>query len=432
MRGTTFPWRFAFRFAGALAAPVVLSLAGDAFAAEPLPAPTSVVAPAPVPQVFDLHQCREVARAQQPGIAAARASLAAAVEKQQALDKLRLAAVLQRDLPVRRKQAAAGVQAAEAALTLAEADALYGVTFSYLSALYANEQLQVADAAIEDLKRLLESVQKSVDSGDARREIGKTQVDLIKTYLLAAQARREEAVEGLQRASSALREAMGVGPDCRLALAQSKLLDLDVTPDKDQILALALARRGELAQADAAFAATCFEIEAQKSTFFLSGHTFAIGSDIHAHPIPAAEHDDRYRPGAISIEMPAVIAGRRGDRVQQAEAYHQRAGAVVEKTRNLVALDAEQTYLRWLEAAKQLPHLREAATTSDRAATALRTGFNPGTGGKGTVEEVLAGGLLATNQKLHLNQARYQALIGLAGLERATAGGFCAGFEAPR
>src|SRR5262249_26289787 len=148
-------------------------------------------------------------RAQQPAIAAARASLTAAVEKQQALDKLRLAAVLQRDLPVRRKQAAAGVQAAEAALTLAEADALYGVTFSYVSALYANEQLQVAGAPLEAWRPPRKRVQRSVDPGEARREIGKTQVDLIKTSLLAAQARREEAVEGLQRASSALREAMG-------------------------------------------------------------------------------------------------------------------------------------------------------------------------------------------------------------------------------
>src|SRR5262249_20655619 len=236
-----------FRFVGTLAPPVVLSLAGGAFAAEPLPAPTSAVVPAPVPQMFDLHQCRELARAQQPAIAAARASLTAAVAKQQALDTRRSPPVLQRAPPARRKQAAVGVQAADAAVTLAEADALYGVTFSYLSVLYANEQLQVADAAIEDLKRLLESVQKSVESGDARREIGKTQVDLIRTYLLAAQARREEAVEGLQRAASALREAMGVGPSCPVTLAQSKLPDLDVTPDKEQILALALARRGEMA-----------------------------------------------------------------------------------------------------------------------------------------------------------------------------------------
>jgi outer membrane protein TolC len=436
MRGTAFPWRFAYRFVGTLVAPVVLSLTGGAFAAdfaaEPLPPPGSEVAPAPAPQILDLHQCRELARAQQPAIAAARASLSAAVEKQQALDKLRFAAVIQRDLPARRKQAAVGVQAAEALVSVAEADTIYGVTFSYLSTLYANEQLRVADEAIEDLKRLLESVQKSVESGDARREIGKTQVDLIKTYLYAAQARREEAVEGLQRAASALREAMGVGPDCPVTLAQSTLSDVSAMPDKEQILGLALARRGEMAQADAAFKATCFEIEAQRSTFFFSGRTFAMASDIHANPLPAAEHDDRYRPGAVDIEMPPMLPGMRADRVHQAEAYHQRAGAVVDKTRNLITLDAEQTYLRWLEAAKQLPHLREAAATSDRAAAGLRTNFNPGAGGKGTVEEVLNAGLLASNQKLHLNQARYQALIGLAGLERATAGGFCAGFEAPR
>src|SRR5205085_837710 len=122
-------------------------------------APPQAVAPAAAPQELDLAQCRGVALAQQPAIAASRASLNAAYEKQHALDKLRLAALLQRDLPIRRKQASAGIQANQGALTQAEYDTLYGVTFSYISALYANEQLQVADQAIADLKTLLESVQ---------------------------------------------------------------------------------------------------------------------------------------------------------------------------------------------------------------------------------------------------------------------------------
>src|SRR5206468_503494 len=118
-------------------------------------------------------------------------------------------------------------------------------------------------------KRLLESVQKAVDSGDARRDIGKNQVDLIKSYLHTAEGRREEAVQGLLRASAALREAMGVAGDCPIVIRDSRLFDLNVAADRDQIVALAVSRRGEMAQASAAYQATCFEIEAQRSSFFL-------------------------------------------------------------------------------------------------------------------------------------------------------------------
>ena len=429
MRGKGFSWRIGVGLVGNLAAPALIALSGPAFAAEPAPpAPLAVVEPATPSHMLDLHACRDLALTRQPAIAAQRASLTAAVEKQQALDKLRIASIIQRDLPVRRKQAAVGVQAGQAALTQAESDTVYGVTFTYLSALYANEQLLVADAAIEDLKRLLESVTKAVDSGDARREIGQTQVDLIKANLLVARSRREEAVQGLERASSALREAMGVAPDCPVTLAQSKLPDVMTAADRNQIVALALARRGEMAQASAAYEATCFEIEAQKSTFFFSGKTFAIGSDIHAYPVPQGEHGENYRPGGVGLEMPSLLAGTRGDRMQQAEAYHARAGAVVEKTRNLVTLDADQTYFKWLEASKKVPLLREATVVADKVATSYRGNFNPGAGGKGTVEDVLNAGLYGTNVRLQLNLARYQALIGLAGLERVTAGGFCPGF----
>jgi outer membrane protein TolC len=432
MRGKSSLWPFGLRMSS-FAAPALLALAGNSFAAESVPPPAlPAVAPA-VPEVLDLHQCREVALAQQPAIAASRASLSAAVLKQQALDKLRLAALLQRDLPIRRKQSAVGVEASQAALTQAEWDTIHGVTFCYLSALYANEQLKLADDTIADLKRLHESVYKSVESGEARREIGKPQVDLIKTYLATAEGRREEALVGFQRAASALREAMGVAPDCPISLSESRLPDLAVTPDREQLIALAIARRGEVAQANAGYQATCFEIEAQKSTFFLKANTFAMGGDVHLTPVPPGDNSaDNYKPGGIGIEMPPMMAGCRRDRVQQAEAYHERAGAVVDKTRNLVALETEQAYFKWLEASKKLPYYREAVATSDRVHTTVRTNFNPSAGGKGTVEDVVNAGFLNTSLKLQLNQTRYQLLLGLAALERDTAGGFCPGFEAPR
>ena len=152
MRLSRSVWRRRARFLGGLAAPVLFSLTPHAPAAEPPPLPPAALT-APVPaaaQVFDLHACREYAVEHQPAVAAARASLAAAQMKADALENLRgLSAVLSRDLPIRRQQAALGVTIAQAEVDAAEWDARYSATYCYLAALYAKEQQQTARNILE-------------------------------------------------------------------------------------------------------------------------------------------------------------------------------------------------------------------------------------------------------------------------------------------
>jgi outer membrane protein TolC len=434
MRGSQFNWRrFRLQLLGGLAAPALLSV-GAALAAEPelIPPPTPVnnTPAAPAPGSLDLSACRQIAFEKQPNLAAARASLAAAQARAEALEHLRLAAIVQRDLPIRRKQAAVGVQVSQATLDQAEWDTRHDVTFTYLTAVYATEQLAVADQGIADLKSVRELVVEIINDPMGRKDLSQRNVDQVDVDLLVGRGRREEALEGQERALSALREAMGVGCDFPVRLADARLPRINPAVDKDQVVALALARRGELVQAVGAAEVTCLEVAAQKATFLPSARTFASGSDIHATPVPTGSHDEPYKPGALGIEMPVTINGHRGDRVEQARTYHDRAEAVAAKTHNLVALDAEQAYFRWLEAAKKLGPYEEAAAKAAKVNLDLRTRFDPKVA-KITLDELLSAGILATQTRLQANQARYQMLLALTALERATAGGFCAGLDAP-
>src|SRR5262249_49990596 len=119
---------------------------------------------------------------------------------------------------------------------------------------------------------------------------------------------------------------------------------------------------------------------------------------------------------------------RKCDRVEQARAYASRAESVSEKTRNLIALEAEQAVLRWREARNRQKPIEEAFKRADKVSTDSVDQFRKG---KLKAEEALLAGVLATQLHLESNRAVYLELQALATLERVTAGGFCADLETP-
>src|SRR5262249_13379397 len=152
--------------------------------------------------------------------------------------------------------------------------------------------------------------------------------------------------------------------------------------------------------------------------------TFAAGSDIHAVVVPQKQQNAEYRPGAIPPEMPTLLAGPRPERMKRAQSLHARALAVLEETRHLVALEAEDAYLRGEEAALQVQETREAADTAEEVARDLNKDFTAKL--KVKVEEVVNAWVLASQARAQYNEALYRQLIALADLERITAGAFCA------
>jgi hypothetical protein len=430
MRASRSMWRRHARILGGLAAPVLLSLCPNAPAAEPLSTPpTQIVAHAVAPQVFDMASARATAVEHQPSVVAARASLAGAQLKAEAVDRIKLGALIARDVPVRKKQAALNVSIQAASVQTAECDARNAATFSYLAVLFAREQKKtVADSKVRlnDLKDLIKT---AADKG--RRDVFKDeQLALVDSFLTLLEGRGEEATAGEQRALAALREALGLGPDCPIEVIGTKLPDLQTKADRDVIVQLALSRRGEIIQATTAERVFCLEVDAQGRILFSPARTFASGGDIHATPLGVGSFDPDYRPGPLAPEMSVTLTGSRHSRQEQAGVYHDRAEAVSEKTRNLIGLEAADAYLRWKQFDESAPKLDKAATGLEEYSNDLsKNKFNPDKVGYPGVDDLINAGLRTTLIRVDANLANFRRLTALANLERVSGGGFDAGFE---
>jgi outer membrane protein TolC len=365
----------------------------------------------------------QLALGNQPAIAAQRASLAAAEDNSRGLNNLHIPTFIARELPIRRRQACLGITVAAAGVDQAERETVYAATRTYYSVIFAREQLKVANEVVANLKVILEAAQGQVKAGS--KDVTTSSVDKTSVYLRLAETRRGEAVRGEGRALAALREAIGWGPEHALDVVDVPMPRMRATFTKEDIVSLALARRGEVVQACTTAEVSTLEVDAQRTSCRPTFHTFASGVDIHARTIPQGTSDGDYRPGAIGPEMPVTMAGSRGARMDRARDLSARADAVVAKTRNLITLEAEDAYLRWQETSERVPQLREANEKGSKLADDTRNDFVGGQ--KVNVEEVLTNQVLGAQVKAQYNEALYQQVLALAALERVTAGGFSAG-----
>jgi outer membrane protein TolC len=418
--------RFVRALLRGLVAPACLWLGQWAAAADPPTAPEKIAAPQPAEvapakaQVLDLAACRHLALERQPAIAAAAASVANAQARAAALDKLHAIPVVAGDLPIRRQQAALGVTSAEAQLEQARWDTLYDVTRSYYTVVYARMQVQVANDVLRDLAKARDLAKDAGSDRMARQA---------SVYITAVEGRRETARAGVDRALAALRESIGLPADACIDVADTALPDVVGKVCREDVIALAVSRRGEVIQAASAAEVTGFEVQAQESKRFApTNRTFAAATDIHTQPIPPAGRGADYAPAAVGPEMPTLLVGKRADRVEQARALSARADSVVEKTRGLVALEADDGYNRWLEHSRRLPKARAAAKDAQQLADELAQDA------KNRMldvrySEVTTAKTVAGQLRLEANEVHLQLLLSLAALERITGGGFCPGFD---
>jgi hypothetical protein len=124
-----------------------------------------------------------------------------------------------------------------------------------------------------------------------------------------------------------------------------------------------------------------------------------------------------------------MLVGTRAERVKHAEDLKARAEAVVEVTRNLIALEAEDVFLRWEEASLASRQAREAADTGDKLANDLSKQLAAALRVK--VEEVINAHVLAAQARSQYNEFVFRQLVALTDLERITAGAFKVPLLAP-
>ena len=376
---------------------------------------------------LNLTECLQVALEHQPRLSVQRASLAATEDGKRALESFRLASILDPQIPVRRRQARLGVIASAARLDQAEREVVYSVTRTYCTVLYARAQERVAKSVVERLTATHEAAERALKAG--ARDIAAPDVHRAEVYLRLAETRRTQATQGVKRALAALREAIGLGPEVALDIPAGGLPELEARPEKGDVVAAAQVRRGELIQAAIFAQVTALEVEAQSTSLAMSFQTFAAGSDLHAQQVLQGNHGTEYRPGAVPPEMPTLLVGSRAERIKHARTLQSRAEAMVETTRNLIVLEAEDAFLRWEEASTAARQARAAADAGDKLADELTKDSNAGL--KVKVEELVTARVLAAQARSQYNEFLYKQIVALADLERATAGGFCVGLVVP-
>jgi outer membrane protein TolC len=415
---------------------------------------TPPISPAKSPGPMSLDACIDLGFQHQPALDAARASLAASHSGKRGVDRMILPRLFTPDLGVRRQQACHGVTIAEAGLMQAEWETRYAITRNFFTVQYIRSQQVVIEDVLKSLDTGYSRAKKIFDAGDPGAKITQIDLDAIRVQIALVKGKKSQADNGMLKALAALREAMGLGYDYPLEIAgldlpaavypvktyyndkviDEKGKDTGKTVKKEKIeyerlyqikkaelIEAAIANRGEIIQANAASRVTDLEVQAQTRIRGWQGRTFASGADIHTQPIPFSIFNTDYRPGAIGLEMPPMLAGRKWDRVQRARDLNDRASAVVEKTNNLVSLDVEAQYLKWQEAVEEIQYLRSIYETAQKLPDQVLKLVQ---GKDLTSTQIIQANLTAILVRTSLNDEMHTHALALAGLERATAGAF--------
>jgi outer membrane protein TolC len=412
------------------------------------------ISPAKSPGPMSLDACIDLGFQHQPALDAARASLAASHSGKRGVDHMILPRLFTPDLGVRRQQACHGVTIAEAGLMQAEWETRYAITRNFFTIQYIRSQQVVIEDVLKSLDTGYARAKKIFDAGDPGAKITKIDLDAIQVQIAIVKGKKAQAKNGMLKAEAALREAMGLAYDYPLEIAavdlppavhpvktyynekviDEKGKDTGKTVKKEKIeyerlyqikkaelIEAAVANRGEIIQANAASRVTDLEVQAQNRIRGWQGRTFASGADIHTQPIPFSIFNTDYRPGAIGLEMPPMLAGRKWDRVQRARDLNDRASAVVEKTNNLVSLDVEAQYLKWQEAVEEIQYLKSVYETAQKLPEQVLKLVQ---GKDLTSTQIIQANLTAIMVRTSLNDEMHTHALALAGLERATAGAF--------
>jgi outer membrane protein TolC len=387
--------------------------------------PTEPGKPSAAATQLSLAECIAIAHERQPTIRAARAALGAAEAGQQALLNIHpFTTILARDLPFRRDQAARGVIVAAAEVRKAEVEVTHDVTYLYYSYVYARQQEQTVTEVQLQLEVFYEIAEDLVKAGSER--VNQFTIYTLQEAIAEVKRLQIDAVTGQQLALAALKEAMGVEQSFDFVPRDTELPVMGGTVTQEQVVALALAGRSELLQAENGVDVFRLEACAQGQVRFRQTvPTFASGSDLHARIIPGPLRNGEYRPGALAPEMPTTLVGRREDRVARAYAYSARQDEVYAKTRNLIELEAINSYLAWKAATEKMAIAKDRFERSLRAA---KLGREAARDTDLPIETLVRNEALAGRAQGDYLTAVIEHIRSLARLQRVTGGGVVPAF----
>jgi hypothetical protein len=255
-------------------------------------------------------------------------------------------------------------------------------------------------------------------------------VDLITLYLRRTESRRAEAERGIALSLAALRGSLFMEPTACLNIADEPIPQPAVHVCREDIIAAAVTRRGEVVEANLASEAAALETDVQANICKRGAvNTFAAAADLHAKHVPQPIYGEEFRPGGIPLAMPNTLIGPRPNRVETARDLSVQAAAVAQKTRSLVILEAEEAYYNWEEWSQKAVFLGEAAKIASRLGRELHEEYRGSM--KRLIQAIVPENLLSAQTRTDYNEALFRQAIALAALERVTGGVFCAGLANP-
>jgi outer membrane protein TolC len=369
---------------------------------------------------LNLQDCIAIAMEKQPNIRAAYASLRATEIGTRSLTKLGpVARMLTPDLPFRKMQAERGNWIGQADVLKVQQETVYDVTRLYYTFVYARQQEQTASNIIDQME-VFYGIAKDLLEQGAQPNLNQFSLFRMEDAIAEVKAPRVTARMGQKKALAALKEAMGVEQTFSFLPRDTEMPLMGGTVTEEQVVSFAMSRRPEMVLASAGVDAFRLEVCAQNAvTRRKQVPTLAFGSDLHSRSVPAAHRNGEYRPGALSPEMPPNLVGSRDERVARAREYSNRQETVLDKTRNLVELEATNSYLDWLASVERLKIATKRYESSQKMIDLSRKSA-PNIRDYGQL--ILNEGLAAKAQADYL-EAVYENIKALATLERVTAGG---------
>lgn len=367
-----------------------------------------------------LGECIAIAMERQPNLRASYASLRATELGSRSLSTLGpIARMLSPDLPFRRQQADRGLTIGQADVVKVQSETVYDVTRLYYTFVYARQQEITATDIIDQMDVFYDIAKELVEQG-AQPDLNQFSLFRMEDAIAEVKKPRITARTGQLKSLAALKEAMGVEQSYSFIPKDLEMPLMGGEVTQDQVTSFAMSRRPELILASAGVDAFRLEICAQNAvTRRQKVPTLASGSDLHARSVPAPHRNGEYRPGALAPEMPANLVGSREDRVARAREYSNRQETVLEKTRNLVELEATNAYLDWYASAERLKLAKTRFESSQKMVDLSRKSAP----NIRKYDQLILNEALAAKSQAEYLEAVYENIKALATLERVTTGG---------
>lgn len=400
----------------------------DTVAQEKAPAPATLQSAKPAELLLTLDDAIAMSMEKQPSIRAARLSYESSISAKKVTDTPLINLIPEGK--IRKQQANAGLNAAAANMQQVEMETKNAVNRTYLSYIFAKEQLQLAKDAVETLKATYKVAEQLLASGESKN-VTKDDLDKLDIYVKLAESKVGEASVGMARAKAALREAVGLEYNTKFEIDNGKLTRFFDTAQEytnskrvrlccDTAAEMAVRYRPELAQASVLADVTCLEAQAQSRVYLhFYSRTFAASTDLHSKVLPATVNNGEYKPGPVGPEMPAFLNGSHSQRTERAGILYARSLAVSDKVRGLVALEAEEGCARLNRASESIELQRQALVKSTSLYKNAEKFFRQD---QLKTDALLTAYGLDVKNKSDLNEAYYQFGLTLAYLQRATAG----------